>query len=103
MEDLTFESIKFGEKSQLKFEWPTKNTTTMSWYSFCGIELSLTQNYMVIERSTYSLLEWLGDVGGPFDGLSLVAQLIIAPFSSFAMRSLLLSQIFLRTPHFNDR
>ena len=46
------------------------------------------------ERQTYSLLEWLGDVGGLFDGLGVIARWIIGPFSAFAMKAEILSVIF---------
>lgn len=46
------------------------------------------------ERETYSLLEWLGDIGGLFDALILIAGAIVAPVASFNMNSVLLSSIF---------
>ena len=48
----------------------------------------------VIERSTYSLLDWLGDVGGLFDGLILMTRWFVSPLVVFALRAKLLSQIF---------
>lgn len=49
---------------------------------------------MKIERQTYSALEWLGDIGGLFDMLKLLGYMIVIPFSSFGLRSELLSGIF---------
>ena len=46
------------------------------------------------ERSTYSFLEWLGDVGGLFDGLGLIFRVLIGPFSAFAVKAELLTKIF---------
>ena len=40
-----------------------------------------------IERQTYSLLEWVGDVGGLFDGLKLVGTILVAPFAAFAVQT----------------
>ena len=48
----------------------------------------------VIERQTYSVLEWLGDIGGLYDALRLIGLLIITPFSSFALNAELLSQVY---------
>ena len=39
-----------------------------------------------IERQTYSILDWLGDVGGLLDGLKIIGSLLIAPIASFTMR-----------------
>ena len=51
----------------------------------------------VIERKTYSLLEWLGDCGGLFDALRIIGMLIMWPFTSFKIKSLLLSKVFIFT------
>jgi hypothetical protein len=48
----------------------------------------------MIERQTYSLLEWLGDVGGLFDMLSLIGGSLVAPLTAFALKSELLTQTF---------
>lgn len=49
---------------------------------------------MIINRQTYSLLEWLGDVGGLFDALHIIGSLIIGPLSSYALDSALLAGLF---------
>lgn len=38
-------------------------------------------------RQTYSSLDFLGDLGGLYDALRLIAQTIVAPFSSFALKA----------------
>ena len=48
----------------------------------------------IFERSTYSFLEWLGDVGGLFDGLILIIGWLISPFITFVMNSKILSLLF---------
>ena len=47
-----------------------------------------------IERATYSALDWLGDVGGLFDGLKIIASLLVAPISALAANDILLTQVF---------
>lgn len=49
---------------------------------------------MVIERSTYSTLEWLGDVGGLFDALLIIGTLVASPMVSFIMQLNLMHSIF---------
>ena len=50
-----------------------------------------TKNF---QRSVYSFLDYVGDVGGLLDGLKLIASVMIAPFSSFNYMTLLLSKLF---------
>ena len=38
-------------------------------YKFTSIDLILSSDIIVHERETYSILEWLGDIGGLFDAL----------------------------------
>ena len=40
------------------------------------------------------MLEWVGDIGGLFDGLTIIFRLMIAPVTAFAMKASLLSQLF---------
>ena len=54
----------------------------------------LNSDMTVIERKTYSVLEWLGDIGGLFDGLSLIASHLVAPAAAYVMRAELLSKLF---------
>ena len=74
-------------------KWPTKEDPCKV-YKFTSIWLELGLQEQIIERQVYSILEWLGDVGGLFDGLCLVGGSLIAPISSYALRSLLLSQVY---------
>ena len=52
----------------------------------------------MIERETYGILEWLGDVGGLYDALRLIGVLLVAPFAQFWLKSELLSNIFRLIP-----
>ena len=48
----------------------------------------------VIERQTYSFLDWLGDIGGLYDALRLIGLFVVAPFSSFKQKAELLFHVF---------
>ena len=50
----------------------------------------------MIERSTYDVLEWLGDVGGLHDALSIIGYYIVYPFAAFNLNFLLLKRLFNR-------
>lgn len=45
-------------------------------------------------RQTYSLLDWLGDLGGLHDALLILCRLLIDPVSSFALQMTLLTTFF---------
>ena len=45
-------------------------------------------------RSTYHVLEWLGDVGGLNDALQIIGSFLVVPVAAFALESNLLSAIF---------
>ena len=46
------------------------------------------------QRAVYSVLDYVGDVGGLLDGLKLIASALIAPFSSYNFITLLLEKLF---------
>ena len=70
--------------------WPTKKKPDVKLpYKFASFWLELRQDVTFIERSTYSILEWLGDVGGLFDGLRVLSQLIVTPIAVVFMQKML--------------
>jgi len=48
----------------------------------------------MIERQTYSMLEWLGDIGGLFDALYIIGSVFVAPLTGFALKTALLANVF---------
>ena len=69
----------------------------MKQYKITSVFLELSMDQTVIERQTYSLLEWLGDCGGLYDALKIISGAILAPLSSLALNTELLTQIFRMT------
>ena len=49
------------------------------------------QNY---SRETYSLLDWMGDLGGLIDALIIVTNYIVAPFAGYRLQAALTSSLF---------
>ena len=45
-------------------------------------------------RQTYSLLDWLGDIGGLLDVLLHLGRIVVFPISSFTLKQLLMSSLF---------
>ena len=66
-------------------------------YKVVSLYIALTLDQIVIERQTYNILEWLGDVGGLFDMLRLLGKFFISPLAAFALKVELLTQAFLFT------
>ena len=52
-------------------------------YKFGSIQLVADRIVQIINRQTYSLLDWLGDMGGLNDALLLIFNLSLLPFLRF--------------------
>ena len=57
---------------------------------------------LVIERQTYSLLDWLGDLGGLFDALYFLGFICAGPVTAIALNSLLVKTNFDFLPSFEQ-
>ena len=73
--------------------WPTREEPD-NRYKISSVVITLDQNIYKIERSTYSSLEWLGDIGGLYDAMRLIGQLIVSPVALFSLKAELISQAF---------
>ena len=47
-------------------------------------------------RSIYNTLDFIGDVGGLFDGLKVIGYFLVAPFSGYTFVSTLIESIFMK-------
>ena len=45
-------------------------------------------------RSTYSLLDWLGDLGGLFEALMYICAVIVKPLTAYTLQTSLLTSLF---------
>ena len=100
-----FTQVSFGSVPQVSSVnmWPTKETPGV--FKFNSYWIILHQEVRTIERQTYSILTWLGDVGGLYDGLRILASSLIAPVAAKMLRQEQLSKIFtiLEQPKKPDR
>ena len=71
-------------------KFPTEKKPTRK-YKFNSIELKASRDLIQHNRQTYGILDWLGDCGGLMDALSMIGELITAPFSAFALNAKLAS------------
>ena len=89
-----FNSFEISEsKPSLMQNWPTKEDPE-AHYRYTGIFILQSPDVHFIERQTYSLLEWLGDIGGLFDALRYLGCIVIGPLNALALTSKLLVSIF---------
>ena len=78
--------MSFDHPEPTKFTWPTRDNPE-SFYKFSSFWIEQGQKQVSIERSTYGLLEWLGDVGGLFDGLLIIGSSLVGPFAALSMQT----------------
>ena len=64
--------------------WPTRADPD-AHYKIVGLFTELSQSLITTERKTYSFLEWLGDIGGLFDGLLILAAFFVSPIATLAL------------------
>ena len=74
-------------------EWPTKAEPT-NFYKFASFWIERGSRATTIERQTYSALEWLGDIGGLYDGLLIIGHALAGPFALLTLKAKLLSWVF---------
>ena len=82
--------MQLGEEGVSTYNtWPTRENPTMRKFNSLWLEQHIEKS--IIERNTYSFLDWLGDVGGLYDGLRKPASMIAYPIAMFLMKSNLLT------------
>ena len=65
-------------------------------YKFVSFDIYVSLDSLVTERESYSLLEWLGDIGGLLDAQFYICRFLVGPIATFRLKSLLLSSVFRR-------
>ena len=71
------------DATETEFASPTnarfvKNSKDYGLYPpIYSVSVTLSADYLTINRKTDNLLDWMGDWGGLIDGLSLIAEIII--------------------------
>lgn len=74
--------------------FPTRENPSTR-YKYTSFEIQLGKNKTVVERQTYSLLDWLGDLGGLFDALKIICNWFVAPVATYALKATLMTKFFL--------
>ena len=92
-EDTFYEFLMSGGLPSSWLNWPTANNTSAK-YKYVSVEFALTMDQKNWSRSTYSLLDWLGGLGGLFDALLHVARVVVGPMAGYTLQSTLVSNLF---------
>ena len=75
--------------------YPTKENPD-GVYKFVSFDIYVTLDALVTERESYSLLEWLGDIGGLLDALQYIGRFLVGPVAAFSLKTQLLGSVFRR-------
>ena len=85
-------SISDATPSSWSF-YPTAENPS-SLYKFTSMEVKTSLDLFTWSRQTYSLLDWLGDIGGLFDALRYLFFSLAYPVSEFALQTSMLASFF---------
>ena len=101
------EIIQYGQETEqtfYSFELPAPlpsawiyfptDENQSSRYKFASIEINFSLDVKQWQRQTYSLLDWLGDLGGLFDALLYICRMLISPLSVYTLKQTILSNMF---------
>ena len=64
-------------------------------YKFMSIDFQIDQDIYKIERSTYDLLDLIGDVGGMLEFFLFTFKMLALPFQVFRLYALIANRIFI--------
>ena len=71
-------------------------------YTFGRVLIDQENSIYKINRQTYNLLEWLGDIGGLLDAILFIAQLALWPIYNFNVSNYLMKRLFRNKSSFDD-
>ena len=65
-----------------------------SRYKYLSVEINFDMDLVSWQRNTYSILDWLGALGGLYDSLYFIIKAIVMPISTFTLHSTILKDFF---------
>ena len=71
-------------------------------YKFASVEIHQENSIIRTSRQTYSLLEYLGDIGGLLDAMLFIAHLALMPVYNFNVSNFLTKRLFRKKPFSDD-
>ena len=67
-------------------------------FKYFSVALDINRDSIIYNRSTYSFLDWVADVGGIFSGLLGIANIFILPVQSLAVKAAIASKLVFFRP-----
>ena len=58
----------------------------------------MSYDELFIDRNTYSILDWMGDLGGITEALNFFFSWLLLPFTSYAYKSRMMQHLFRYNP-----
>jgi len=65
-------------------------------YKITGLEILVSYDVIRINRETYSLLQFMGDVGGLYDALFYLCLILLSNFNEVSLFSTMMPQLFVK-------
>ena len=101
-DEVTFVKLYQSVTDYLSFEVDRLSSSAWldfpKYYKYTGLELSLSFDQQVTQRETYDFLEYIGDLGGLFEGLTKIFTMILAPIVGYSLDSYIAQTIFMVKP-----
>ena len=63
-------------------------------FKYASVEINMTLDLRRWQRQTYSILDWLGDLGGLYDSLFILCRFLISPIASYTLQQAFFSKMF---------
>ena len=74
-------------------DFPTEDEP-YNLFKYSSFEIELNQDAVIWQRQIYSTLDFLGDLGGLFDALRFIGEMIVSPFKDYAVKVILMVSLF---------
>ena len=95
----SIETIQINVDFPQKSAWSTHpSIDPKGRYKFSSMDLYLDPRVLNINRSTYDILDCLGDVGGLMDAIVTICKIIMLPVTTFNLKRFLLTIMFRLVP-----
>lgn len=92
------------DNSQSYFQYSFERPLPSSWqyypdrYKFAGVDLIANSDLTEIHRTTYNALDFMGDIGGFKNALTILGIIFVTPFVQHKIRLEILRKLFMLKP-----
>ena len=72
--------------------YPSESNPTAK-YKFASLNIRIDRDLVVNIRSTYDFLDWIGDVGGFYSAILIIASIFGSHYTDFVLKRTIMSQL----------